>query len=98
MGTEGALIIKETAPVGTRIAKLVVTDQKSSQVESGLTFKLISERVQPLPIFQRLPKRQIAQVNASTEVQDPNKHFTVSTYQCHFISLNPNYNFFFHNF
>ena len=55
----GALLIKETAPVGTRIAKLVVTDRKSSELESDLRFSLLNEMVQKLPIFDRLPKRQI---------------------------------------
>ena len=55
----GALLIKETAPVGTRIAKLVVTDRKSSELEANLRFNLMAERVQKLPIFERLPKRQI---------------------------------------
>ena len=55
----GALLIKETAPVGTRIAKLVVTDRTSSELEDDLRFNLIDERVQKLPIFDRLPKRQI---------------------------------------
>ena len=52
-------MIKETAPVGTRIAKLVVTDRKSSELEANLRFSLMAERVQKLPIFDRLPKRQI---------------------------------------
>ena len=52
-------MIKETAPVGTRIAKLVVTDRTSSELEDDLRFNLIDERVQKLPIFDRLPKRQI---------------------------------------
>ena len=52
-------MIKETAPVGTRIAKLVVTDRASSELEADLRFNLIDERVQKLPIFDRLPKRQI---------------------------------------
>ena len=55
----GSLLIKEVAPVGTRIAKLVVTDRKSSKLESNLRFNLMSERVQTLPIFDRLPKRQV---------------------------------------
>ena len=55
----GALLIKETAPVGTRIAKLVVTDRKSSELEAILRFSLMAEKVQKLPIFERLPKRQI---------------------------------------
>ena len=55
----GSLLIKEIAPVGTRIAKLVVTDRKSSKLESDLRFNLMSERVQKLPIFDRLPKRQV---------------------------------------
>ena len=53
------MLIKEVAPVGTRIAKLVVTDRKSAKLESDLRFNLMSERVQKLPIFDRLPKRQV---------------------------------------
>ena len=52
-------MIKEVAPVGTRIAKLVVTDRKSAELESNLRFSLLNELVQKLPIFDRLPKRQI---------------------------------------
>ena len=66
--------IQETAPVGTRIAKLVVTDQKSAQVEKGLKFQLIKERVQPLPILQRLPKRQTGQLNATLDVSEVNRY------------------------
>ena len=55
----GSLLIKEVAPVGTRIAKLVVTDRKSAELESNLRFSLLNELVQKLPIFDRLPKRQI---------------------------------------
>ena len=55
----GSLLIKETAPVGTRIAKLVVTDRESAQLESDLKFNLISESVKGLPFLGRLPKRQV---------------------------------------
>ena len=69
------MLIKETAPVGTRIAKLVVTDRKSSELEANLKFSLMAERVQKLPIFERLPKRQIMfpgghQVRADSEEDD----------------------------
>ena len=69
------MLIKETAPVGTRIAKLVVTDRKSSELEANLKFNLMAERVQKLPIFDRLPKRQIMfpggqQIRANDEEND----------------------------
>lgn len=37
----GSILIKESAPVGTRIAKLVVTDQRSSKLEKDLIFSLV---------------------------------------------------------
>jgi len=39
----GSILIKENAPVGTRIAKLVVTDQRSSKVEKDLIFSLVND-------------------------------------------------------
>jgi protocadherin Fat 4 len=57
-GGKGDLMVKETAPVGTKIAQLVITDQKSQTVQSGLKFVIIEETTDTQPNLFRLPKRQ----------------------------------------
>ena len=59
-GGKGDLLVKETCPVGTKIAQLVITDQKSQQLEGDLEFKILDETTDIQPNLFRLPKRQIS--------------------------------------
>ena len=69
-GGKGDLLVKETAPVGTKIARLVITDQESQQLEYGLSFNIIEETSNIQPNLFRLPKRQIKDVKT-----DPDQNF-----------------------
>ena len=70
-GGKGDLLVKETAPVGTKIAQLVITDQTSQQLEKELKFEIVEETTNIQPNLFRLPKRQIAKSNLNV----PNTHF-----------------------
>ena len=71
-GGKGDLLVKETAPVGTKIAQLVITDQTSQQLENGLKFEIVKETTNVQPNLFRLPKRQI-----SKDSNQPDKHFQI---------------------
>ena len=75
-GGKGDLSIKEDAPVGTKLARLVVTDQKSQQVEDGLEFVIIEEKTDNQPNLFRLPKRQTSQHGAANADKDKG-HFAI---------------------
>ena len=72
-GGKGDLLVKETAPVGTKLAQLVITDQTSQQLEKQLKFNIIEETTNVHPNLFRLPKRQISKENDNNE----NRHFAV---------------------
>ena len=70
-GGKGDLLVKETAPVGTKIAQLVITDQTSQQLEKELKFEIVEETTNIQPNLFRLPKRQIAKSSNN----NPDTHF-----------------------
>ena len=72
-GGKGDLLVKETAPVGTKLAQLVITDQTSQQLEDHLKFEIISETSDIQLNLFRLPKRQITKLK---ELQ-PDVHFQI---------------------
>ena len=70
-GGKGDLLVKETAPVGTKIAQLVITDQTSQQLEKEVKFEIVEETTNIQPNLFRLPKRQIAKSSNN----NPDTHF-----------------------
>ncbi len=75
-GGKGDLLVKETAPVGTKLAQLVITDQKSQQLENGLKFEIVQETSNIQPNLFRLPKRQISKDNVGSDART-DTHFQI---------------------